>query len=105
MCTRYTSGEGAAVTVIDEDRTDPRARFDVTGRVIVITGGGRGLGRAMSVGLAAAGARVVACGRTGADLDDTVKEITAAGGEAVSVVADVGSVDDMQRVVATAVDR
>ena len=68
---------------------DPRDAFDVTGRVAIITGGGRGLGRAMSTGLALAGARVVLMGRTQSDLDETVAVIEADGGEALAVRADV----------------
>jgi NAD(P)-dependent dehydrogenase (short-subunit alcohol dehydrogenase family) len=84
---------------------DPRAAFDVTGRVALITGGGRGLGRAMSTGLAAAGARVVAMGRTQSDLDETVAAIERDGGEAIGVRADVSDYDALPAVVAAAVER
>lgn len=84
---------------------DPRAQFDLAGRVAVITGGGRGLGRAMSLGLVAAGARVVAAGRTEADLHETVAAIDAHGGEAVAVTADIGDLDAAARIVDAAVSR
>jgi NAD(P)-dependent dehydrogenase (short-subunit alcohol dehydrogenase family) len=83
---------------------DPRDAFDVTGRVAIVTGGGRGLGRSMSVGLAKAGARVVVVGRTQSDLDGTVEEIASSGGEAVAVRADVGDYDELPGIVQAAVD-
>ena len=84
---------------------DPLASFDLTGRVAIVTGGGRGLGRAMSVGLAAAGAKVVATGRTEADLRSVVTEIESAGGAALAVVADIGDLDDGARIIAATVER
>jgi NAD(P)-dependent dehydrogenase (short-subunit alcohol dehydrogenase family) len=84
---------------------DPRAAFDVTGRVALITGGGRGLGRAMSTGLAVAGAKVVAMGRTQSDLDETVATIEAEGGEAIGVRADITDYDALAGVVDAAVAR
>ena len=62
--------------------------FDLTGKVAVVTGSGRGLGRAMARGLAAAGAKVATAGRTAADVEAVADEIRAAGGEAVAIPFD-----------------
>ena len=53
----------------------------LTGRVALVTGAGRGIGRATALALAAAGAAVVATARSVDELDATVAEISAAGGE------------------------
>ena len=62
--------------------------FDMTGKVAVVTGAGRGLGRAMAGGLAAAGARVAVAGRTAADVKAVAAEIRAAGGDAAAIPFD-----------------
>lgn len=74
---------------------------DLRGRVAIVTGGGRGLGRAMAVGLAGAGASVVVCGRTKADLDALVAEL---GDAAVGVVCDLARPEQIPAVVDAAVD-
>jgi len=61
----------------------------VAGRNVLITGGSRGLGRALGLALARAGARVVLVARHAGELADVVAEIRAAGGEAHAIVADV----------------
>src|SRR3954454_20312353 len=58
----------------------------------VVTGGSRGLGRALGVALARAGARLVLVAREAAPLEEAVAAIRAAGGEAHAVVADVADV-------------
>jgi NAD(P)-dependent dehydrogenase (short-subunit alcohol dehydrogenase family) len=52
--------------------------FDLTGKTALVTGGGRGIGQAISLALAAHGARVIVAGRTQATLDETVAELTKA---------------------------
>lgn len=59
------------------------------GRVAVVTGAGSGIGRAASLALAAAGAAVVAAGRTQDGISEVAAEINAAGGRARSLRADV----------------
>jgi len=64
-------------------------RFRLDGKVVLVTGGGRGLGRGMAHALAAAGAQVMLAARTQEQLDATVQEIRDAGGIASSFRADV----------------
>lgn len=66
--------------------------FDLTGKVAVVTGGGRGIGRAIALGLAAHGAKLVVCGRTAATLDAVAAEI---GPGTLGHVADVSQEDEV----------
>ncbi len=68
---------------------DARGMFDLTGKVIVITGATGVLCGAMARHLAGAGARVGVLGRTREKVEGLVAEIRAAGGEALPLVADV----------------
>ncbi|MDN7139866.1 3-oxoacyl-ACP reductase FabG [Pseudomonas sp. JQ170] len=61
------------------------------GKVVIVTGGGRGLGRAISAGFAQAGARVALVGRDAETLEQARREIIEAGGEAQAFAADVSS--------------
>jgi len=70
----------------------------LAGKTAVVTGGGRGLGRAMAVSLARAGAGVVVTARSSAELDETVALLQAEGVPSVGVVADVASASDVLRV-------
>ena len=59
------------------------------GRGVIVTGGGRGIGQATARAFAAEGADVLVLGRTVADLEDTVAQITADGGQAWLLPCDV----------------
>ena len=72
--------------------------------VVIISGVGAGLGAKLAVRAAAEGAKVVLAARSGNVTDQLVKDITAAGGEAVAVACDVRKTEDVERVAATAVE-
>jgi 2-deoxy-D-gluconate 3-dehydrogenase len=63
-------------------------RFDLNGRVAIVTGGNGGIGLAMAKGLAEAGAAVLVAGRSAEKNERAVGEIVAGGGQAASLVAD-----------------
>jgi NAD(P)-dependent dehydrogenase (short-subunit alcohol dehydrogenase family) len=80
----------------------------LSGRVAIVTGGGRGLGRAMTLGLAQAGAAVIAtAARERSEVEQVAAEATEAGssGSVLPTLADVTREDDCARVVAAALDR
>jgi NAD(P)-dependent dehydrogenase (short-subunit alcohol dehydrogenase family) len=76
--------------------------MSVAGKTAIVTGAGTGIGRATAQLLAERGARVVAAGLQPERLRETVDEITAAGGEAIGVDADVSDPEAIEMVAARA---
>ncbi|MEV8533653.1 glucose 1-dehydrogenase [Streptomyces sp. NPDC051211] len=76
-----------------------------TGKTVLVTGGGTGLGRAIALAFAAEGANVVVAGRRAAPLDETVALVEGAGGTAVALTADVSSGEEVRELVRATVER
>lgn len=76
--------------------------FRLDGKLAVVTGAGKGIGRGIARQLAAAGADVVISSRTQADLDSLAEEIEALGRKATKVVCDVTSSDQLNDLAAKA---
>lgn len=79
------------------------ATFDLRGKVAIVTGGGRGIGRAIALGLAKAGASVVVCSRTQPEIDAVAAEIRGAGGKALAVVTDLVANEQIDALVAASI--
>ena len=86
---------------------------DLSGKVAIVTGSSRGIGKRTALALARRGARLVVTARTveesGGELPgtigQTVKEIESLGGEAVAVAADLSDEGHLEQIASTAIDR
>ena len=74
----------------------------LAGETAIVTGAGRGFGKAIALGLARAGAAVTVTARSTDQLDQTAAEIEAAGGRALAVPGDVVNRNDVARIVRSA---
>ena len=77
--------------------------FGLNGKTAIVTGGGRGIGQAVAVGLAKAGAEIVIISRSGAS--ETLRLIEEAGGKAYYVKADVTSEEEVDTAVAEIINK
>ena len=77
--------------------------IDLAGKTALVTGASRGIGRAIAIGFARAGADLAVSARTPEALEDTVREVEALGRKAFVVPADVTDRDAAQRMVADAI--
>lgn len=94
--------DGAAGGTVD--RAYLTKLFGLQGRTAMVTGASRGLGAAMALALARAGARVCLVGRR-PNLDATASAISAAGGEAIPIVGDLTDDAGIDALAAEALDR
>jgi NAD(P)-dependent dehydrogenase (short-subunit alcohol dehydrogenase family) len=81
------------------------SRFDLAGRTAVVTGATRGLGRAFARALAEAGADIVAVGRDEVAAAEVEQELAGIGRRSQTVIADITSRPEVERVLAAAVDQ
>jgi NAD(P)-dependent dehydrogenase (short-subunit alcohol dehydrogenase family) len=94
------------VSAAPRPRTErARGPIDLGGQVALVTGGGRGLGRAFALALAGAGAHVAVTGRGAAPLAETVALVEQAGGRALAAAGDAADPDAVARVVSTVESR
>ena len=75
------------------------------GKIAIVTGSGKGIGRDAALAIAAEGATVVTVARTQSDLDETVKMIEDAGGTAISLSRDLTDGEQVADMVKTVVDK
>ena len=77
--------------------------FSLEDRVALVTGAGRGIGKAIAEGLASHGAKVICAARTRVQLEETAQAIKSSGGEAFAVEMDVSRLDSIKEGVAATI--
>ena len=81
------------------------AKKKLSGKVALVTGGSRGIGRAIAAAYTRAGASVFICGRDQAAVDGAIDELRNDGGDIDGAAGDIGSSDDVKRLVQSALSR
>src|ERR1700755_1330392 len=106
----HTSPKGVVDVIHRSTRHDPaRARRNhpmtdetMHGRVALITGAGRGIGREIALGLAARGAAVALVSRTSTELEQVAAEVHSRGGTALVVPGDVADATQVEQLLTIA---
>src|SRR4030042_1180078 len=81
------------------------SRFSLQGKVAIVTGGGRGIGKAIAQGFAKAGAEVAITSRKINDLEATAAELAAFGGVAFPVQSHLGRTEEIGRMVGAVMEQ
>jgi NAD(P)-dependent dehydrogenase (short-subunit alcohol dehydrogenase family) len=92
-----TSPHSAAGVPTSDSRRTTQNLFALDGKVAVVTGASRGIGKSLAAALAQAGADVALCGRDAQALSDTQAELAAQGCKVMHLTADVGNATSMER--------
>jgi NAD(P)-dependent dehydrogenase (short-subunit alcohol dehydrogenase family) len=87
------------------DKQQLEKLHSLDGRVAIVTGGSRGIGYAIALGFALAGAKVVVTSRKLDSCEAAVKRIEAKGGEALAVATHMGEIDQLENLVKVTVER
>lgn len=82
-----------------------RELFDLTGRTALVTGGGRGIGRHLALGLAEAGADVLVASRKLDACEEAARAIGDLGRRGIALQADIGRSEDVERLMSEVLDR
>jgi meso-butanediol dehydrogenase/(S,S)-butanediol dehydrogenase/diacetyl reductase len=72
--------------------------MQLNGKTVLVTGAGRGIGKAIATGFARNGADIVVVSRTLGEIEETAREVNAAGRRALAIQADVSQLNDVRRV-------
>jgi NAD(P)-dependent dehydrogenase (short-subunit alcohol dehydrogenase family) len=81
------------------------SKFSLQGKTAIVTGGSRGIGAAIGIGFAKAGAKVALTSRKINDLEAVAAEIKAFGGEALPIQSHLGKTDEISKMVKTVQDK
>jgi NAD(P)-dependent dehydrogenase (short-subunit alcohol dehydrogenase family) len=84
--------------------TRQHSRFDLTGKTAVITGASKGIGRAIALDMARAGARVVVSSRKLPACEEVVKAIGQEGGKAIAIPCNIGHKDEIETLIGRSKD-
>jgi NAD(P)-dependent dehydrogenase (short-subunit alcohol dehydrogenase family) len=82
-----------------------QSRISLEGKVILVTGASRGIGEAISLACAEAGAKVVLASRKQPGLDEVAAKITAAGGECAAIAAHTGKPEQLDELFAKSIEK
>jgi gluconate 5-dehydrogenase len=79
--------------------------FDLSGRVAIVTGAGRGIGKSIAVGLAEYGANIVLCSRTLSELEQVAQKINALGRKTLPFVIDITQTSEIDHLISETQDK